>query len=190
MNFNEVPVGENKGNKYISITDGNPCNYIVKVSGVEAGKNGTGSDYVKITVENQEGQECSERYTFSGGATAISSKNIVSLLEAVYALDGSNEEEHSKAKAIIGDFADYNELASKLTNLLVGKLVAAHFNGKWFVPSDANKNPYIMTTFGYFVPVANFSKLKATPTIKGDAPVGSTNAQPQGIVEQKKTVLW
>jgi preprotein translocase subunit YajC len=181
FDFNEVTIEESKNtNKYLT-----PGNHIVKTIGVVSGVSHTKkTPYVKITVADATEATCAQDYylstTVKEGSTKsamdISAQNILRVVAAANNIDITTDEGKTKAKALIGNASSPEQLATKLSSLLVGKQFAVHLGGEWINPSDMSKKPYIISRFGggnFALPTNKISSLQLTPTIKGESVIVS-----------------
>ncbi len=133
MNFNDIEVKEPFEQKYMGTGP-----QVVKFTEVGSGAAATGTGYVELTVENTANLTCSSRLYFAPG------KNTEISVQALYDYIAiTNGVDKATAKTMIGDFADYADLARKLSTLLVGKPFAMLIKGKYIPNKDASKDSWI-----------------------------------------------
>jgi len=160
-----IDAGEKFVNKYMS-----PGNHKVKVIEVVKGLSAQkGSPFVRITVENEAKETCSNEYYLNGGAWNISKSSILTVVTA--ALNTDEAAAKSKLDGLTSENID-----SKLSSLLVGKHLAMTISGEWVNPSDTSKKPFVKSVFGrsgagYFfaLPLNRFNELNSKVYIKGEA---------------------
>ena len=162
MNFDSVDVKSNNfENKFIS-----PGIELVKFTKIEAGAAGTGTPFVELTVENKEALTCSTRFYFAPGKnTEISVQALYSFIAVTNGFDVTNEADKVKVKASIGNFLSYEDLAVKLSSLLIGKLFALVIKGKYVDNKDSSRDSWIKGEISSTVAtVANIGTLKHDPS--------------------------
>lgn len=169
------------GKQYIE-----PGVHIVKIKEVKSGLSSQKqSPYVEFVVEDNTKATCSHQYYLntepglSGKSAWDISKNAI--LQLIMA--GTNTDE-ATAKSKMPMVKSGEELAMKLSTLLVGKTIGLHLAGKWVNPTDTSKNPWIKAEFAgykFAVPADRVGELKhdSTKHIKG-AP--ATNVPSTGAV--------
>ncbi len=161
MNFNDIEVSNNTGNKYLGT---GPA--IVKFTEIGSGAAATGTGYVELTVENEAGLTGSSRLYFAPG------KNTEISVQALYDYIAiTNGVDKAKAKTMIGDFADYADLAKKLSTLLVGKPFAMLVKGKYIPNKDASKDSWIKAELSTIVTTkdkVDTLKFDASKHVTGD----------------------
>lgn len=182
MNFNEIEITNNTGSKFIS-----PGVEVLKFSEIKSGSANTGTPYIEITAENEAGLTCSTRFYFAEGKNReISAQTMFSYIAVTNGLDITQEEDKTKVKAMLGDFADYDQLASKMATLTIGKPMAMIVKGEVVTLTDSAKKQWTKGILSSIVnTVANKSKLtfNAEKHIKGV--ITNTSDTPAVVVETK-----
>lgn len=182
MNFNEVEVTGGFEKKYME-----PGVEVVKLTLVTSGESTQKkSPYVELTFENENKQTVSKQYYLNEGkAFEISAQTFFKFIAAAYKLDLNNETEKATVKGKLGNITSKEELATKLSTILVGKPIAMVIKGEWVNPTDAAKKPYIKSVPSNIVTtVDKVSTLKydATKHISGE-PVTTTESTPETPVQ-------
>ena len=145
FDFNDATV--ESGNKYLE-----PGIHEVMVSEIKSGESSQKkTPYVEITVKDSTGAACSQQYYLSTtpGASGITAWQISrnAILQIVMAATNSDE---VTAKSKMPKAANAEELATKLSSILVGKKFAIQLSGKWVNPTDLSKRPWIKAEFGNY----------------------------------------
>ena len=160
LNFDDAVIASGSTSNYLSVG-----NHKVKVTKVEKGLSSQKqSPYVEITVSDESGQTCAQKYYTNGGAWNISKSAILTLVAAAQSTDEATAK--TKLTGITGDNID-----SKLASLLMGKAFGIKLNGEWVNPTDTTKNSFVKSVFGTYlfaVPLADFDKLSKKDYIKGE----------------------
>jgi hypothetical protein len=156
MNFSDVEVKPAFESKFL-----NPGVCVVKFSTITAGTASTGTPFLELTVEDDAGLTATSRLYFAEGQNkTISVETLYIYLAITNGLDINNDTDKPKIKALIGDFSSYEDLASKLSSKLVGKVFATVLRGEYVNPTDLAKPSWIKAVLGSSVAtVANKSKL-------------------------------
>ncbi len=169
-----VTAGEGFTSKYMAVG-----NHKVRITEVVKGLSSQKqSPFVKITVENEAKETCSNDYYINGGAWNISKDNILTLVAAAQGVDEATAK--AKLTGLTGDNID-----TKLSTLLVGKQIGITISGEWVNPTDTTKKSFVKGVFGrsgfghlFAVPVSQFDTLNQKPYTKGEdmSVKGSTNS--------------
>lgn len=128
-----------------------PGNYVVKVIEIKNGlSTQKSSPYVEFTVNNSEGKICTHQYYLNTEVREGASKSAWdisknAILQVVTAALGLEEEE---AKTKMPKATSPEDLAVKLSALIIGKEFGLRLTGKWVNPSDVTKKPWIKAEFG------------------------------------------
>lgn len=189
MNFDNVEVKGGYESKYMELGP-----QVVKITNIKAGTSSKkGTPFVEIVAEDKAGLTCTTNFYFAPGKnTEIS---VQTLYNYIAVTNGLNiETEKDKVKATIGNFASYDDLASKLSTLLVGKPFAIVIKGEYVDNKDATKDSWVKGVLSSTVATAaNVGTLKYDPSkiggtlIKGTT-TGTLSAQAQ--VSAPSTAAW
>lgn len=140
MNFENIDVKSGGFDKKFI----DPGVHTVKFTEIKAGAAGTGTPYVELTVQDAEELTCSTRFYFAPGKnTEISVQALYSFIAVTNGFDITKDEDKVKVKATIGNFASYDDLATKLSSLLIGKQFAVVIKGKYVDNKDASKDSWV-----------------------------------------------
>ena len=157
--FDGAEVPEGFKNEYLEVG-----NHKVEISEVIKGKSSQkGSPYIQITVQNKDGQKCSQQYYLNGGAWNISKSAILTIVAAALGVDAEN------AKNSLQGLNTEN-IDQKLSSIIVGKKIGITLNGEWINPEDMTKKSWVKATFGSYkfaVPLSEFNTLSKKEYIKG-----------------------
>lgn len=160
MNFDNVEVKGGYEAKYMK-----PGVEVLKFVSVTAGAASTGTNYVEITAEDKGGLALTSRFYFAEGKnTEISVQTLYAFIAATNGYDLSNDVDKTKVKATIGNFADYADLAKKLSTVLVGKSLAMVVKGEYKTNKDVTKDSWIKAEMSSTV-----AKADKADTLKYDA---------------------
>lgn len=185
MNFNDVEIKGGFEPKYIT-----PGVEIVKFTQITAGNASTGTNFLELTVENGAGLACATKFYFAPG------KNTEISVQALYNfISATNNVDKAKAKEMIGEFADFNDLAKKLSSMLIGKPFAALMKGEYVANKDATKDSWIKASLSSIVAtkdkidILKFDKAKhiTGDFIKG---TGTSTETPQDSVSKPVSTDW
>ncbi len=185
MNFENIEIKEGFEQKYMTT---GPA--IVKFTEVGSGVAATGTGYVELTVENTQGLTCSTRLYFAPGKnTEISAQALYDYIAI------TNNVDKATAKAKIGDFADYADLAKKLSTLLIGKSFAMLVKGKYIPNKDVTKDSWIkaeLSTIVTTVDKLETLKFDASKHVTGDFIKGAsgTTTSAQSEVSKPQVANW
>ncbi len=185
MNFNKVEVKEGFEQKYMSTGT-----QVVKFIEVGSGAASTGTGFVELTVENTAGLTCATRFYFAPGKnTEISAQALYDFIAV------TNNVEKAKAKEMIGEFADYADLAKKLSALLIGKPFAMLVKGKYIPNKDVTYDSWIKAELSTIVTTkdkVDTLKFDSSKHISGDfiKGTGSTTSNVQGDVTKPVATSW
>lgn len=153
-------------------------NHTVKVTEVKHGNNGKGANYVEITVGQGEGEKvktASQRYYLNGGAFAISANALFRLIGASNNLDITKPEDEAKIKSMLGSVEGEEQLAAKLSALVVGKDFGIHLDEE-VVPAKGEKKAWNKAIFGtgnFAVPVSKMNTLSDKVKVKDKSATGT-----------------
>ena len=157
------------GSKYLE-----PGIHTVKVSEIKSGESSQKkTPYVEISIQDSTGASCSQQYYLSTNAGPSGKSawdiNKNAILQLVMAATGLDE---VSAKGKMPQAKTPEELAAKLSTIIVGKTIAIHLRGEWINPTDASKKPWIKAEFGNYkfaVPADRIGELKhdSSKHIKG-----------------------
>jgi hypothetical protein len=174
FDFNDATA--ESGSKYLE-----PGIHEVMVSEIKSGESSQKkTPYVEITVKDSTGASCSQQYYLSTvpGASGISAWQISrnAILQLVMAATNSDE---ITAKGKMPKAANAEELATKLSTMLVGKKFAIQLNGKWVNPTDTAKKPWVKAEFGNYTFAVSLDKkhtlrFDSSKNIKGSAAPSAT----------------
>lgn len=161
MNFNEVEVTGGYEKKYME-----PGVEVVKLTMVTSGESSQKkSPYIGLTFENEAKQTVSKEYYLNEGkAFEITAQTLFKYIAAAYKLDLNNETEKATVKGKLGNITSKEELATKLSTVLVGKPIAMVIKGEWVNPTDTAKKPYVKS-----VPSNVVTTVDKVSTLKYDA---------------------
>lgn len=166
MNFNEVEIKVNQGPKYLT-----PGVHVVKVTNVESGESTKqGSPFVRLTVENANGETTTGDFYLNGGAFDITAQTLFKFIAAAYNLDLTQDDQKATVKAKLGVVDTKEQLAAKLSSVLVGKPFAMVVKGEWINPTDTSKKSWIKAVLSNVVAPkdkANTLKYDESKHIKG-----------------------
>lgn len=183
MNFNEVEV-VNYESKWLK-----GGNYTVKVTEVKSGKSSGLTPYVDITVGSGDGDKmktANQRFYLKEGTNfQISAAQILRIVAAGNNLDIMNEDDKTKAKAMLGEVTDETTLATKLASVTVGKSFAIHLDEE-VVPAKNDKPSWNKAIFGggnFAVPTSKANTLSTTIKLKDKTPV-TVNTATTNTVEE------
>lgn len=168
MNFNEVEIKGGFEPKYVS-TGPN----VIKFTEIKAGNASTGTQYLEFTAEDAGKLTISDRLYFKPGKnTEISVQSLYAWIAVTNGFDLSKEEDKTKVKATIGDFASYDDLAKKLSSLLINKPFAMLVKGEYVDNKDATKDSWIKGKLSSVVKtkekVSELPSFDATKHVAGD----------------------
>ncbi len=139
MNFDNVEIKGGFESKYVS-TGAN----VIRFTEIKAGDASTGTPYLEFNAEDSGKLTISDRLYFKPGKnTEISVQSLYAWIAVTNGYDLSKEEDKTKVKATIGDFADYADLAKKLSSLLINKPFAMLIKGEYVDNKDATKDSWI-----------------------------------------------
>lgn len=188
FDFKDATVENGNVNNYLA-----PGIYKVKVSEIKSGLSSQKqSPYIEFTVSDESGATCSQQYYLttipgpSGKSAWDISKNAI--LQIVMAATNSDE---ATAKAKMPAASNQDELAAKLSTILVGKSFAIHLAGEWVNPQDTSKKSWVKSVFGgykFAVPSDRISELKHNPEkhIKGtNASAANEEPTQNGVVVEQ-----
>lgn len=181
--------------KDATVENGNVNNYLapgihkVKVTEIKSGLSSQKqSPYIEFTVSDENNATCSQQYYLtttpgnSGKSAWDISKNAI--LQIVMAATNSDE---ATAKSKMPTANNQDELAAKLSSMLVGKQFAIHLAGEWVNPTDTSKKSWIKSVFGgykFAVPTDRIGELKHNPEkhIKGENASANSGNAPEVVV--------
>jgi hypothetical protein len=176
LSFDNISISTGNTSKYMEVG-----NHIVRITNVEEGTSSLkGTKFVKITVENKEGQACDHTYYLSDGAKNISLAAILTIVAAAQNCD------EATAKAKMAGLTTDN-VGTIVTPLINGKKIAITLNGEWVDQKDINKKSFIKTVFGSYLfalPEDKFEFLSKKPFVKGkpdNRPVNNPNGVQQVV---------
>ncbi len=166
MNFDNIEVTGGYEAKYIK-----PGVEVLKFTSITSGESSKGTPFVEITAEDKTGLVLSTKFYFAEGKNMeISVQTLYAFIAATNGYDLSNDADKTKVKAIIGNFADYTDLAKKLSTVLVGKSLAMVVKGEWVTNKDVTKDSWVKAVMSSTVTKADKAdtlKYDATKHIKG-----------------------
>jgi len=137
MNFNDVEIKEQFVNKYMS-TGPN----VIKFTEIKGGDASTGTPFLEFHAVDNGGLTISDRLYFKEGKNKeISVQTLYDWIAVTNGFDLKTEKD--KVKASIGDFASYDDLAKKLSSLLINKPFAMLIKGEYVDNKDATKDSWI-----------------------------------------------
>lgn len=188
LSFEGAEIAKGKTTNYASVG-----NHKVKVTEVVGGLSSQKqSPYVRITVQNEAGETCTQDYYTNGGAWNISKSAILTIIAAATGTD----EATAKTK-LVGMTTE--NIATKLATMLVGKQFGITLNGEWVNPTDTQKKSFVKSVFGSYlfaVPADQMNKLSTKPYIKGSADDreanngGSTDSSVSIGVVKSEATAW
>jgi hypothetical protein len=154
MNFNEIEIKPDFEAKYVK-----PGVEVVRFTEVSAGAASTGTNFIELTVEDKSKLACATRFYFAPG------KNTEISVQALYNFIAvTNNVDKAKAKEMIGEFADFNALALKLSSMLIGKSFAAVIKGEYVTNKDVTKDSWVKGVLS-----ATVTTVDKVDTLKFDA---------------------
>jgi len=166
MNFDNVEVKGGYEAKYMK-----PGVEVLKFTSVTSGAASTGTNYLEITAEDKGGLALTSRFYFAEGKnTEISVQTLYAYIAVTNGYNINDDADKTKVKATIGNFADYADLARKVSTVLVGKSLAMVVKGEYKANKDASKDSWIKAEMSSTVAKADKAdtlKFDATKHIKG-----------------------
>lgn len=185
MNFDNVEVKGGYEAKYIK-----PGVEVLKFTSITSGAALSGTPFVEITAEDKAGLALSTRFYFAEGKNMeISVQTLYAFIAATNGYDLSNDADKTKVKATIGNFADYADLAKKLSTVLVGKSLAMVVKGEYITNKDVTKDSWVKAVMSSTVTKADKAdtlKYDAAKHIKGTFVAG----QKDGVSEPTAAPSW
>ncbi len=152
ISFGDVEVSEGFVKKFLD-----PGVEVVRFSEISGGTASTGTPFISFTVENNAGLTTEDKLYFAEGKNRqISVETIYNWLAITNRLDIKEQKEQVKALMPSGE--TYEEIASKLATLMVGKSFAMLLKGEWVNGKDLTKKSWIK---------AKLSGIVATEANKG-----------------------
>jgi hypothetical protein len=179
MNFSFEEAEVSTGSSYLE-----PGNHLVTITEVKKGESSQSkSTFIEVTVKDGDGSSCSHQYYLStdvgeGKQRSAWSYTASSLLTLAMAANGYDEK---TAKSNLTGINQDN-IANKLSSILVGKRIAINLMGTWVNPTDTSKSPWVKTSFGSFlfaVPVDQIGKLSKKIYIKGEPNKSTSEVGPE-----------
>lgn len=189
MNFNEVEITTNQGPKYLT-----PGVDVIKVINVESGlSTAKSSPFVRITVENNNGETANGDFYLNGGAFDITAQTLFKYIAAAYNLDLTQDDQKATVKAKLGVVDTKEQLAAKLSSVLVGRQFAMLIKGEWVNPTDTSKKSWVKAVLSNVVATkdkANTLKFDASKHIKGSDASTTSSTSLQSEVSKPVATDW
>ncbi len=188
LSFDNVVVPEDKPQTVYAkkLTAGR---HKVKVTKVEKASNASaGTPCLDITVEDETGAVCTHRFQLNTvvGEGKTTSAWAITSLAILYLVQATNKVDEVGAKAKLAGMTMDN-IDTKLSSLLIGKMFAISLKGEHIPNSDVTKDSWIKVEFSgwhFARPLDEFEKLSEKPYIKG-IPVKGTHDANGGIATVK-----
>lgn len=192
LSFDDVVIPEDKPQAAPRLTAGN---HKVKVTKVEKATNTTaGTPALDITVEDESGAFCTHRFQLNNvkAEGKETSAWTITSLAILYLVQATSKTDEAGAKAKLAGLS-LDNIDTKLSSLLVGKMFAINLKGEHIPNKDVTKDSWIKVEFGgwhFARPIEDFDKLPKTPYIKGIPIKGNSFTGVENVPKQKDDLPW